>query len=174
MWRVKFRWLRIFSGGESSGRINQSFSCLVQITEYLSPKWLLPAFKTRSVPSGEGQFPKLARCLMGFHSNLNSSVICMTSVLSFTRWCQWLKLSSERLRTPGWAPGKHSHSWRCTQDSSVPPLACIAPFLGHIPCLDSIPVKNIETTQPDYRNTSAIFHQWQTSKKSDFSWAELF
>lgn len=107
-WRVKFRWLRIFSGGEPWGRIKQSFSCLVQITEYLSPKWLLPAFKTRSVPSGEGQFPKLARCLMGFHSNLNSSVICMTSVLSFTRWCQWLKLSSERLHTPGWAPGKHT------------------------------------------------------------------
>lgn len=58
------------SGGGPWGWIKQSFSCLVQITEYLSPKWLLSAFKTRSVPSGEGQFPKLARCLVGFHSSL--------------------------------------------------------------------------------------------------------
>lgn len=69
-WCVRFRWLCIFSGGDPWGWKKQRFSCLVQITEYLSPKRLLSAFKTRSVPSGEGQFPKLAQCLMGFHTIL--------------------------------------------------------------------------------------------------------
>lgn len=71
------------------------------------------------VPRGETQLPRLAPCLMGFHSNINSRVICIASALSSRHLHQWLQLTSEQLHTYSRVPGKYfTHSWRCAQYSS--------------------------------------------------------